>query len=108
VRAWFHGWVAISVTEVPDKERFEARDESGELAGFMTYQLTGNIIAYTHTEVLPQFEGKGVGSEIIRSVMDDARARGRTVVPICPFLLKWLERHQEYEDIVVRTTRKVK
>jgi len=100
--------VAISVTDVPDRERFEAHDESGELAGIMTYQLTGNIIAYTHTEVFAEFEGKGVGSLIARSVMDDARARGRTVVPICPFLVKWLGKHQEYEGIVVRTTKKVR
>jgi predicted GNAT family acetyltransferase len=40
--------------------------------------------------------------------MDDARARGRTVVPICPFLAKWLDKHDEYGDTVVRTTKKVK
>ena len=100
--------MAVSVTDLPERERFEARDEAGEVAGFMTYQLTGAIIAYTHTEVLPAFEGKGVGSQIARAVMDDARARGRTVVPICPFLVKWLDKHREYDDIVVRTTKKVK
>jgi predicted GNAT family acetyltransferase len=100
--------MAISVTDVPDQERFEARDESGELAAVMTYQVTGAIIAYTHTAVEPAFEGKGVGSLIVRSVMDDARARGRTVVPICPFLVKWLGRHHDYDDIVVRGTKKVK
>ncbi|HZM84139.1 MAG TPA: GNAT family N-acetyltransferase [Candidatus Limnocylindrales bacterium] len=100
--------MAVSVTDLPDRERFEARDESGELAGFVTYQVTGGIIAYTHTEVLPAFEGRGVGSQIARAVMEDARARGRTVVPICPFLAKWLEKHQEFDDIVVRNTRKVR
>jgi len=100
--------MAVSVTDLPDRERFEARDESGVLAGFVTYQVTGGIIAYTHTEVLPAFEGRGVGSQIARAVMEDARARGRTVVPICPFLAKWLEKHQEFDDIVVRNTRKVR
>jgi predicted GNAT family acetyltransferase len=100
--------MAISVTDAPDRERFEARDESGEVVGFATYQLTGDIIAYTHTEVLPAFGGQGVGSQIARAVMDDARARGRTVVPICPFLAKWLDKHDEYGDTVVRTTKKVK
>lgn len=100
--------MAVSVTDVPDRERFEARDESGEVAGFVTYQVTGGIIAFTHTEVLPAFEGQGVGSRIARAVMDDARSRGRTVVPVCPFLAKWLDNHHEYDDIVVRTTKKVK
>ena len=96
------------MNDAPERERFEARDESGALAGVVTYQLTGNIIAYTHTEVDPQFEGRGVGSMLARAVMDDARARGRTVVPICPFLAEWLGKHPEYDDIVVRSTRKVR
>jgi predicted GNAT family acetyltransferase len=100
--------MAISVTDVPERERFEAREDSGEVAGFMTYQVTGAIIAYTHTEVMPQFEGRGVGSQIALAVMDDARARGRTVVPLCPFLVKWLEKHHEFDDLVVRATKKVK
>ncbi|MEU6207213.1 GNAT family N-acetyltransferase [Micromonospora musae] len=98
----------FTVTDVPERDRFEARNETGALAGVVTYQLTGTIIAYTHTEVDPEFEGEGVGSTLARAVMDDARAKGRTVVPICPFLAKWLTRHPEYEQIVVRTTRKVK
>ncbi|RKN36644.1 GNAT family N-acetyltransferase [Micromonospora musae] len=98
----------FTVTDVPERDRFEARNETGDLAGVVTYQLTGTIIAYTHTEVDPEFEGQGVGSTLARAVMDDARAKGRTVVPICPFIAKWLTRHPEYEQIVVRTTRKIK
>lgn len=98
----------FTVTDVPARERFEARDETGAVAGMVTYQLTGAIIAYTHTEVDPAYEGRGVGSTLARAVMDDARAKGRSVVPICPFLAEWLVKHPEYEDIVVRSTRKVK
>ncbi|MFD0788130.1 GNAT family N-acetyltransferase, partial [Micromonospora azadirachtae] len=108
VAAWDTGGMQFTVTDVPERDRFEARDETGALAGLVTYQLTGTIIAYTHTEVDPAFEGQGVGATLARAVMDDARARGRTVVPICPFLAKWLTRHTEYDDIVVRSTRKVK
>jgi predicted GNAT family acetyltransferase len=100
--------VEITISDAPERERFEARNDDGDLAGFVTYQLTGNIIAYTHTEVLPEFKGGGVGSRIAKAVMDDARARGRTVVPICPFLVKWLEKNQEYDDIVARDHKKVK
>ncbi|MBQ0906549.1 GNAT family N-acetyltransferase [Micromonospora sp. U21] len=98
----------FTVTDAPTRERFEARDEAGVVAGVVTYQLTGSIIVYTHTEVDPEFEGKGVGSTLARAVMDDARARGRTVVPLCPFLSEWLVKHPQYEDIVARSTRKVK
>ncbi|WP_433722332.1 GNAT family N-acetyltransferase [Actinoplanes sp. CA-051413] len=100
--------MTFTVTDVPERERFEAHDEADALAGVLTYQLTGSIIAYTHTKVDPQFEGKGVGSALARAAMDDARSKGRTVVPICPFLSGWLEKHPEYEAIVARSTRKVK
>ncbi|MBB2941041.1 hypothetical protein FB565_000745 [Actinoplanes lutulentus] len=100
--------MSITVTDAPERERFEARDEDGSLAGFVTYQLTGPIIVYTHTEVDPAFEGKGVGGALARAVMDDAKAKSRTVVPICPFISGWLEKHPEYNDLVARSTKKVK
>jgi predicted GNAT family acetyltransferase len=102
------GAVTITVGEVPEKGRFEARDEAGELAGLITYQVTGPIIAYTHTEVDPRFEGHGVAALLARAVMDDARSRNRTVVPMCPFLAEWLERHHEYDTLVARSTRRIK
>lgn len=98
----------ITVIDVPEQERFEARDETGQMTGYLAYQVTGSIAAYVHTEVKPEFEGKGIGSQLARAAMDDARAKGRTVVPICPYLLQWLDKHAEYEGIVARDTKKVK
>ncbi len=89
-------------------ERFEARDDAGELAGFVTYQVTGNVIVYTHTEVKAAFQGQGVGSTLARAVMEDAKAKGRTVIPMCPYLSKWLEKNPEFEQLVARTTKRVK
>jgi uncharacterized protein len=100
--------VDLTVTDEPERERFEARDEAGTLAGVLTYQLTGGIIAYTHTRVEAAFEHHGAGSALARAAMDDARARHRTVVPICPFLVSWLDEHPEYEPILARSTRKIK
>jgi len=108
-RGWcYNHEVEFTVTDAPERERFEARDESGEVAGVVTYQLSGNIIVYTHTEVDAAYEGQGVGSKLARAVMEDAKAKGRTVVPMCPFLSEWLFKHHEYDAIVARTTRRVK
>jgi predicted GNAT family acetyltransferase len=98
----------ITVLDVPDKGRFEARDEEQQFAGMVTYQLTGDIIVFTHTEVDPAFEGKGVGSQLARAVLDDAKAKNRTVVPICPFIKGWIEKHPDYQGLVAPSTRKVK
>ncbi|WP_239164316.1 GNAT family N-acetyltransferase [Actinoplanes palleronii] len=98
----------IVVTDVPDKGRFEARDEAGALAGVLTYQITGPIIVFTHTKVDPEFEGHGVGSALAKAALDDARAKTRTVVPMCPFVSEWVDKHPEYEPLIARSTRRVK
>jgi predicted GNAT family acetyltransferase len=102
--------VPIQVTDVPERERFEARDSDADqvLAGFMTYQLTGNIVAFTHLDISPGYEGRGVDEALARTAMDDAGARRRTVVPISPFLAEWLTRHREYNKIVAPATKKIK
>jgi len=100
--------MTITVTDVPERERFEARDDAGALAGVVTYQLTGAIIAYTHTKVEPGFADQEVIAALARAAMDDARSKGRTVVPLCPLLGDWLTQHPEYEKVVARTTRKIK
>jgi predicted GNAT family acetyltransferase len=89
-------------------DRRARADEADALAGVLTYQLTGSIIAYTHTKVDAAFEHQGVGSALARTAMDDARSKGRTVVPICPFLSGWLDEHREYEKMLARSTRKIK
>src|SRR4051812_34474718 len=76
-RGWLDGRVEITVTDAAERERFEAHDENGTLLGVLTYQLTGSIIAYTHTRVEPDFEGHGVGSALAAAAMDDAQSRNR-------------------------------
>ncbi|NJC73120.1 N-acetyltransferase [Planosporangium thailandense] len=100
----------IQVTDVPERERFEARDSDADdaLAGFLTYQVTGAVIAVTHLDVSPGYDGSGVDDALARAAMDDARARRRTVVPIGPFLVDWVARHPEYRSIVAPGTKKIK
>ncbi|MBM2623281.1 N-acetyltransferase [Actinoplanes sp. LDG1-06] len=74
----------------------------------ITYQVTGNVVAYTHTKVEPEFEHHGVGGELARAAMEDALAKGRLVVPICPFLAGWLDKNHDYDAIVARSHRRVK
>jgi predicted GNAT family acetyltransferase len=102
--------VSIQVTDAPERERFEARDSGADqtLAGFMTYQLTGDIIAFTHVDVTPGYEDSGVDGALARAAMDDARARRRTVVPICASLAEWLAGHPEYKKIVAPSTKRIK
>jgi predicted GNAT family acetyltransferase len=56
-------------------------------------------LVFTHTEVDPDHEGEGVGSTLVRGALDDARRRGMPVVPRCPFVRAWIERHPDYADV---------
>ncbi|MCL3819348.1 GNAT family N-acetyltransferase [Aeromicrobium wangtongii] len=90
----------IQVLPDPSRLRYQASID-GEVAGFVEYILTDELIVFTHTEVHPRFEGKGVGSAIARFALDDVRATGRRkVMPLCPFITGWISRHREYVPIV--------
>lgn len=91
---------SVIVTHAPDQSRYEAHVD-GELAGFAVYQLTDELVVFTHTEVLPEFEGAGVGSALARFALDDVRDAGeRKVMPLCPFIKGWIQRHRDYVPLV--------
>jgi predicted GNAT family acetyltransferase len=79
------------------ENRYEL-DEEGVTA-FAEYRLRGGRISFTHTLVPKEIEGRGVGSRLVRGALDDVRRRGLKVVPICPFVKAYMERHPEVQDL---------
>jgi predicted GNAT family acetyltransferase len=91
----------LAVADNPDRARYELHAD-GELAGFVTYRLSPGLITFLHAEVHPDRERKGLGSTLVAGALDDARARGLTVRPVCPFVTWYVEHHAEYADLVTR------
>lgn len=60
-----------------------------------TYVEDGDSINFTHTVVDPALRGKGVGEELVRQALADARKRGRRIEATCPFVVHYLEKHPE-------------
>ncbi len=89
----------LEVTDNPDEQRYEVHAD-GELAGFTTYHRRGERIALNHTEILDAFEGKGVGSALVARMLDDLRERKLEVLPFCPFVRGYIQRHPDYRDVV--------
>ncbi len=94
--------MALTVNNVPDRNRFEARDGNA-LAGYADYIRTNaGLIVFTHTEVNREYEGHGVGSALAEAGLDYARAEGLSVLPVCPFIAGWISRHPDYADLLYR------
>jgi predicted GNAT family acetyltransferase len=90
----------MDVTNAPEHRRYEARID-GELAGIAEYRASDRIVTFVHTEVMSAFEGKGVGSALVRGALDDVRTQGKKVRAVCPFVKGYMEKHSdEYGDLV--------
>jgi uncharacterized protein len=89
----------ITVADNPAAERYEIRVDD-EQAGFVTYRLAPGVITFLHAEVDPDRERQGLGSRLVGDALDDARARGLKVRPVCPFVAWFVETHAAYQDLV--------
>jgi predicted GNAT family acetyltransferase len=82
------------VVDVEHARRYELW-VGDERVGFSAYRREAGRVVFTHTVVDPAHEGHGYGSAIARAVIADAVARGETIVPRCPFIRAWLEKHPD-------------
>jgi predicted GNAT family acetyltransferase len=94
----------ISVRDNPDTHRFEIW-VGGQQAGFAAYRLEGDAYAFTHTEVSDAVEGQGLGSRLVREALSQLRDRGVAVLPYCPFVKAYLQRHPDLIDLVPEADR---
>jgi hypothetical protein len=92
----------VTVRDDPEGRRFEAYVDE-QLAGFTAYERSDGEILILHAEVDDAFEGQGVGSSMVRQVLDLLRAEtGLKVKVLCPFVNTWIRRHPDYQDLTRR------
>jgi len=90
---------AVEVRDNPDESRFEAYVD-GRLAGYSAYVVGAGALNIVHTEVDDAFEGQGVGSSLVRQMLDQLRERSDLkVTASCPFVRAWMRRHPEYLEL---------
>jgi uncharacterized protein len=91
----------IVVEDNPEESRYEAK-LGDRIVGIAEYELPDEAgpITFTHTEVLPDAEGHGVGGRLARAALDDVRHRGLRLVAECEFIAAYLKRHHEYDDLI--------
>ena len=96
--------MATEVHDAPERSRYEITVDD-ELAGFAEYERHHDSIAFTHTEIDSRFEGRGLASQLIRAALDAVRATGTPVLPFCPFVRGFIERHPDYLELVPENRR---
>lgn len=73
---------------------------AGQVAGFTRFFDHDGQRVFFHTEIGEEYGGQGLGSTLVAGALDHVRAAGLRVVPICPFVKRYVERHHRYEDLV--------
>jgi predicted GNAT family acetyltransferase len=80
------------------QHRFELEVDGHVAAAY--YERTGDLITFEHTEVPAELGGKGIGSKLVKGALDQVRAEGLSVVPQCPFVKAWIEKHPDYSNLL--------
>jgi len=90
---------SITVVNNSDENRFEVV-LGNDIAMILYKRVRGDRIIYYHTQVPEAFGGKGIGSKLVRGALDWARENKLRVIALCPFVAGYVQRHEEYQDIV--------
>jgi predicted GNAT family acetyltransferase len=92
--------VSPQVTHDPAAGRFEIHTEQG--MALLNYRHRGPDLDLVHTEVPQALEGHGYGAKLATSALDYARREGMSIIPTCPYVKAYIDRHPEYADLVAR------
>ncbi|HEX4737590.1 MAG TPA: GNAT family N-acetyltransferase [Allosphingosinicella sp.] len=88
----------MEVVDNPARHRFEL--EADGVVAFAAYHRDDGIITFTHTIVPPELQGRGIGSTLVKAALAMVRAEGLKVVPECPFVRAYIEKHPEEQDLL--------
>ena len=86
-----------AVRDNSERHRFEL-DLDGRVA-FSNYRRADGVLTVMHTEVPKELNGRGIGSALVRGLLDIARTQELKVVAKCPFVAAYLDKHPEYADL---------
>ncbi|MFD2027505.1 GNAT family N-acetyltransferase [Promicromonospora aerolata] len=90
----------VTVTDNPDRSRFEVSVD-GTLAGFAAYETDAGAVVFVHTEVFDEYAGQGLAGRLAKVALGTVRETGGTVVPLCPFIRSYVQKHSpEYDDLL--------
>lgn len=94
----------MNLTDVPVKDNRHHHRFELEIDGKMSLVAYQNVddetLALLHTEVDPNLEGQGVGSHLVKEVLEYVERNNLKIIPLCPFVTVYLKRHPEWNRVV--------
>ncbi len=84
------------------KGRYFVRSPSGDEAEMTFTRIGEQQIIIDHTEVPDAFRGQGIGLRLVTRAVEEARAAGKKIIPLCPFANAQFRRHPEWADVLKR------
>jgi predicted GNAT family acetyltransferase len=81
-------------------KRFELPLDGGKSAIINYVESGSGVLDLTHTEVPPGFEGQGIGAKLVTGALEIAKSNGNKVIPSCPYVAKFIERHEEFKPLL--------
>jgi predicted GNAT family acetyltransferase len=86
------------VVHLQAENHFEV--DLGKENAMLIYRIKAGLFVLLHTEVPPAFEGKGIAGEMARAALEYARKEGLKVRSYCSYTTYYIEKHQEYQDLL--------
>ena len=90
----------IRLEEGDSKGRYVVDGPDGSVAEMTFTKVGSKQVIIDHTGVPDIFRGKGVGALLVARAVEDARAAGKTIIPLCPFAAAQFRRHPEWADVL--------
>jgi predicted GNAT family acetyltransferase len=94
-----------TVVRRPDLGRYEIL-YGDQVVGFIAYEVHGSSTAFMHTEIVPEYAGRGLGRQLVRGALDDVASHHGNVLPYCSFVRSLIARDQAYLHLVPHGSRR--
>ncbi len=88
----------LAVRHNLERHRFEAG--SGETPALLNYRVLGNVVEIVHTEVPPEYQGRGLAGKLATAALEWARAGGHKVLPSCSYVKTFVAKRSEFADLL--------
>ncbi len=76
-------------------------EENSEDIGYISFEIKDDTIIIISTVIYEKYQGKGMASTLIKEILGYAKNNNFKIKPLCSFVIHYIEKHQEYKQLVI-------